>query len=186
MSFEEIIKTTKEEMTKAEKAFEKDLLSVRTGRATTSLLDGIKVDVYGSLMPLAALGSVGVVDARTLSVLIWDAANVALVDSAIRQSDLGLNPKVEGNKLFIAIPDVTEERRKEYIKLVRRKAEDIRIRLRNLRREANDRCKDIEKDKAISSDELKSHLEIIQKLTDDFIKIIDEMLQKKEKDLLSV
>lgn len=186
MSAEEILLDSEGQMEKALDAFHKELASIRTGRAHPSLLDHIKVDVYGQMMNLNGVASVVASDARMLTVTVWDVNNIKAVDNAIRISDLGLNPSIDGNKLFINLPDLTADRRQEMIKLVKKKAEDIKIGIRNCRRDANDALKKLEKDKVLSEDELKDQLDEVQKLTDKYIALTDESTAKKEKELQTI
>ena len=186
MAIEDIELQCEEGMEKSIDALKKELAAIRTGHASPSLLDQIKVDVYGQQMALPTVASVATSDARTLTVSVWDAGNVKAVDSAIRQSNLNLNPRLDGNKLFITLPELTAERRQEMIKLVKQKGEDFKVRVRNVRRDGNDGLKKLEKDKEISEDELKASLEDIQKLTDKTISTIDNLLDTKQKDLETI
>ena len=183
MDFSGILGEYREKMEKSLVNFQRELASIRTGRAHPSLLDQIKIDVYGQLSPISMVATVNVVDNNTLLVTVWDASNVKLVDSAIRTSSLGLNPKVEGNKLYITFPQLTFERRQDMIKVTKKKSEEMKISVRNIRRDANDNSKKLEKNGEISEDELKSHLEKSQELTDNYIKQIDEILKNKQSEL---
>jgi ribosome recycling factor len=173
-------------MDKTIQSFKKDLLSLRTGRANSSMLDMIKVDVYGQMMPVNQLASISVPEARLITIQVWDQANVKLVDSAIQKSDLGVNPQIDGSLLRIRIPDLTEERRKDLIKVLKNIGEKNKVAVRNIRREANDQLKKLIKDKKISEDEEKLFEKNIQKITDDSISNIDKILQDKEKEILQV
>ena len=186
MELETILSKTQEKMDKAISTLKKDFSGIRTGRANVGLLDRIKVNVYNQLMDISSLGSINVSDSSTLTVSVWDSNNVNAVESAIIKSDLGLNPRTEGNKLFITIPQLTSERRKEYIKLAAKKSEEIKISIRNIRRESNDEIKKLEKEKLISEDEAKEKLDHIQKMTDNYIKTVTEVLALKQKDLEKV
>ena len=173
-------------MDKTIQSFKKDLLSLRPGRANSSMLDMIKVDVYGQMMPVNQLASISVPEARLITIQVWDQANVKLVDSAIQKSDLGVNPQIDGSLLRIRIPDLTEERRKDLIKVLKNIGEKNKVAVRNIRREANDQLKKLIKDKKISEDEEKLLEKNIQKITDDSISNIDKILQDKEKEILQV
>ena len=173
-------------MDKTIQSFKKDLSSLRTGRANSTMLDMIKVDVYGQMMPVNQLASISVPEARLITIQVWDQANVKLVDSAIQKSDLGVNPQIDGSLLRIRIPDLTEERRKDLIKVLKNIGEKNKVAVRNIRREANDELKKLIKDKKISEDEEKLFEKNIQKITDDSISNIDKILQDKEKEILQV
>lgn len=183
---EEIIERTQEKMQKAVEAFQRDLTGIRTGRANASLLDSIKVDVYGQSMPINNVASVTVSDARTIQVSVWDANNIKLVDSAILNSDLSLNPRVDGNNLFITLPELTSDRRQELVKTLKKKAEDSKVAIRNIRRDGNDDIKALEKDKSISEDDSKAYQEDIQKATDGFVNKIDTITQNKSKEIETI
>lgn len=156
---------------------------LRTGRASTSMLDPVVVDVYGSKMPLNQVGTVGVPEARLLTVQVWDMNNAQAVDKAIRESGLGLNPQTEGNMIRVPIPELNEERRKEITKVAGQYAESARVSIRNVRRDGMD---DIKKDSDLSEDDKKRLEKEVQDLTDEKIKIIDDMLAAKEKDIMTV
>ena len=158
----------------------------KTGRANSSMLDMIKVDVYGQLMPINQLASINVPEARLITIQVWDQSNVKAVDSAIQKSDLGVNPQIDGTTLRIRIPDLTEERRKDLIKVLKNIGEKNKVSVRNIRREANDELKRLVKDKKISEDENKLFEKNIQKITDDHISNIDKILIEKEKEILQV
>ncbi|MDG1287803.1 MAG: ribosome recycling factor [Rickettsiales bacterium] len=167
-------------------AFEKELRGLRAGRANPSLLDPVMVEVYGSMMPLGQVGTVSAPEPRMLSVSVWDKDNVKAVEKAIAAAQLGVNPSADGQLVRIPIPDMTEERRKEMVKVAGKYAEQTRINLRNIRRDGMDRYKKLEKDKAISEDELKKASDDIQKLTDKYVAIADKLVATKEKDIMSV
>ena len=172
-----------------EKSFEnlkKEFSGLRTGRASAGLLEPLNVDAYGSKVPITQVGNISVPEPRMLTIQVWDQALVPSVESAIRSSNLGLNPMTEGSLIRLPIPDLTEERRKEIVKLASKYSEDSRIAIRNIRREAMEEVKTLEKDKNLSKDEAFSCSENIQKLTDDLIKKIDEHLAEKEKDILKI
>lgn len=164
----------------------KEFSGLRTGRASVNLLDTVVVDLYGSKMPLNQVGTVNVVEARMLSVQVWDGSAVKLVEKAIRDSGLGLNPMPDGNNIRIPVPDLNEERRQELVKIAGKIAENARISVRNVRRDGMDNIKKMEKNGDISEDDLKRFSDEIQKLTDEAIKSIDGSLVDKEKDIMTV
>lgn len=184
--FNAIKNDTKTRMEKTLEALKTDFGGLRAGRAHTSLLDGIMVDAYGSMTPISQVGTVSVPDARTLAVSIWDRGLAKSVEKALRESDLGLNPVSDGQLIRIPIPPLSEERRKELSKIAGKYSEQGKIAIRNIRRDALDEIKKLKKDNAISEDDEKRYETEIQKLTDDTIKKIDEMLVGKEKDILQV
>ncbi|MEK9994425.1 MAG: ribosome recycling factor [Hydrogenophilales bacterium] len=165
--------------------FSDSLQKIRTGRANPSLLSGISVDYYGTLTPIAQVASVSVPDSNSLLVTPWDKNLIATLDKAIRESDLGLNPQTTDESIRIPLPPLTEERRKDLIKIVKKESENAKVSIRNIRRDANNDLKNLNKDNLISDDELKRNENDIQKLTDDFIKKIDDIFNSKEKELLS-
>ena len=167
-------------------SYKKDLSTLRTGRANASMLDMIKVDVYGQMMPINQLASVSVPEARLITIQVWDQTNIKAVDSAVQKSDLGINPQIDGSVLRIRIPDLTEERRKDLIKILKNIGEKNKVSIRNIRREANDDLKKLIKDKKISEDESKMFEKNIQKATDDNILNIDKISQEKEKEIIQV
>ena len=173
-------------MGKTVESFKSQLAKVRTGRAHPSLLDGIMVPYYGSNTPLRQVGNVSTEDSRTLTVTVFDATLIAAVEKAIMGSNLGLNPMSAGTVIRIPLPPLTEERRKDLIKVVRGEAENSRVATRNIRRDANGDLKSLEKDKDISEDEQRNGEEVVQKVTNEFIKKIDEALALKEKELMEV
>jgi len=173
-------------MDKTIQSFKKDLSSLRTGRANASMLDIIKVDVYGQMFPINQLASISVPEARLITIQVWDHSNVKLVDSAIQKSDLGVNPQIDGSLLRIRIPDLTEERRKDLIKVLKNIGEKNKVAVRNIRREANDELKKLIKDKKISEDENQLLEKNIQKITDGNILSIDKIVQDKEKEIIQV
>lgn len=166
--------------------FRKELGRMRTGRASTGLLEGLTVDYYGSQVPLMQLGLISTPEARLVTVQVYDSGAVESVDKAIRQSDLGLNPSIEGNLLRINIPALTEERRKDLVKSLHKLAEESKIALRNHRRDMIDILKKQEKAKEISNDDLHRGQDDIQKITDQYIKDIEELLEQKEKEMMEV
>lgn len=184
--FSEIKKDTAERMEKTLDTLKNDFGGLRAGRAHASLLDNIMVEAYGSPTPIAQIGTIGVPDARTLSISVWDKGLAKSVEKALRESDLGLNPVSDGQLIRIPIPPLSEERRKELVKIAGKYAEQNKIAIRNIRRDALDEVKKLKKDSLISEDDEKKYGNEIQKLTDDSIKKIDEMLDQKEKDILQV
>ena len=173
-------------MDKTLDALKNDYVGLRAGRAHVSLLDGIMVEAYGSMTPLSQLGTVSTPDARTISVSVWDRGLAKAVEKAIMESELGLNPASDGQLIRVPVPPLSEERRKELTKIASKYAENNKVAIRNLRREALDEVKKLKKDNAISEDDEKRYENEIQKLTDDSIKKIEEMLSQKEKDILQV
>ena len=173
-------------MDKSIQSLKKDISTLRTGRANVNMLDTIKVDVYGQQMPIDQLATINVPEARLISVQVWDKANTNLIESAIQKSDLGINPQIDGQTLRLRIPDLTEERRKEFIKILKNMGEKGKVSIRNIRREANEDLKKKLKDKIISEDENKNFEKIIQKLTDKNIEDVDKILQDKEKEIIQI
>jgi ribosome recycling factor len=173
-------------MDKSIQSFKKDISTLRTGRANANMLDTIKVDVYGQMMPIEQLATVSVPEARLVSVQVWDKTNITLIDAAIQKSELGINPQVDGQIIRLRIPDLTEERRKDLIKILKNMGEKAKISVRNVRREANEELKKILKDKIITEDENKNFEKSIQKLTDGNIENIDKILSGKEKEILQI
>ena len=173
-------------MNKAVEVLKKEFLGLRTGRASPGLLEPLQVDAYGSKVPISQIGNISVPDPRTLTIQIWDNSLVASVESAIRSSDLGLNPMTEGTLIRLPIPDLTEDRRKEIVKIASKYCEDSKVVIRNIRRDAMDSIKTLEKNKEFSKDELFQHSDLIQNLTDETIKNIDNLYNEKEKDILKI
>ncbi len=167
-------------------ALQSELVGLRTGRASINLLDNVQVSAYGSSVPMSQVGSVSVMDSRMLAVNIWDKTIVGAADKAIRESGLGLNPVVDGQTLRIPIPPLNEERRVELTKIAGKYAESARIAVRNVRRDGMDALKKMEKDNEISEDELRSMSEDVQKLTDQFVKTVDETVKAKEAEIMQV
>ena len=167
-------------------SLKKDISTLRTGRANVNMLDTIKVDVYGQLMPINQIATISVPEARLISIQVWDKSNISPIESAIQKSELGINPQVEGQLLRLRIPDLTEERRKELIKILKNMGEKAKISIRNIRREANEELKIKLKDKIISEDENKNFEKNIQKLTDLNIKNIEEVILNKEKEISQI
>ena len=175
-----------QKMNKTFEVFTKDLSALRTGRANTSMLDIIKVDVYGQNMPINQLGTITVAEPRSLNIQVWDQNNVTLIDSSIRKSEMGLNPQIDGQIIRIPIPDLTEERRNELKKMIKNIGEKSKISIRNIRREANDQLKTMLKEKKISEDENNKYSREIQTITDQEIKKIGEKVSQKEKEIMTV
>ena len=173
-------------MDKSIEAFSKELSSLRTGRANAAMLDLVKVDVYGQQMPINQIGSITTPEPRMINIQVWDQNNVPLVDAAIKKSDLGVNPQIDGQIVRIRIPDLTEERRKELIKVLKGMGEKSKVSIRNIRRDANEDVKKLLKDKKIGEDENKSLEKNIQKITDNNIENIDKILQEKEKEIIQI
>lgn len=183
---ESILKDMRPRMDKSIEAFRNELSGLRTGRASTELLHPVTVDAYGAKMPLNQVASINIADTRLLSVQVWDGGLVDSVEKAIRDSGLGLNPQTEGNVIRIALPELTEERRQELVKLARKYGENAKVSLRNVRRDVLDDVKKLEKDGEISEDDQRRAADQIQKVTDEFTANVDEILEEKEKDILSV
>ena len=173
-------------MDKAIDVFSKELSSLRTGRANAAMLDLVKVDVYGQQMPINQIGSITTPEPRMINIQVWDANNVSLLDAAIKKSDLGLNPQIDGQLIRLPVPDLSEERRSEMKKIIKSMGEKCKISIRNIRREANDDLKNLLKKKDISEDEEKKYEKDIQVLTDNHIKIIDDKVIAKEKEIMTI
>ena len=179
-------KTYSQKMDKTIEVFQKELTSLRTGRANASMLDLVKVDVYGQAMPLNQVSSITTPDARTINIQVWDLNNVPLVDTAIKKSELGLNPQIDGQLIRLPVPDLNEERRTEIKKLIKSMGEKCKISIRNVRREANDDLKSLVKDKEISEDDEKINEKLVQTFTDEHIKTIDTKVEAKEKEIMTI
>ena len=173
-------------MDKAIEVFLKELSSLRTGRANAAMLDLVKVDVYGQQMPINQVGSITTPEPRMINIQVWDASNVALVDSAIKKSDLGLNPQIDGQLIRLPVPELNEERRTELKKLIKTIGEKCKVSIRNIRREANEELKKLLKSKEIGEDEEKSSEKNVQSITDEHIKIVDEKVSLKEKEIMTI
>ena len=186
MDKDTVLLETEERMEKALVALDRDFAKLRTGRASTSLVDNIRVDYYGTPTPVSQLASVAVPDSRTITIQPWDRGAFGSVEKAILKSDLGLTPVNDGKIIRISIPPLTEDRRKELGKVSRKYGEEAKVAVRNVRREANDQLKKMEKDKAISEDELKKATDDIQKLTDKFVAAVDAKCQAKEKEIMEI
>ena len=173
-------------MDKAIEVFSKELSSLRTGRANAAMLDLVKVDVYGQQMPINQVGSITTPEPRMINIQVWDANNVPLVDAAIKKSDLGLNPQIDGQLIRLPVPELNEERRTEIKKLIKSIGEKCKVSIRNIRREANEELKKLLKEKEIGEDEEKSSEKNVQTITDDHIKVVDEKVSLKEKEIMTI
>ena len=173
-------------MDKSIQSLKKDASTLRTGRANTNMLDTIKVDVYGQLMPIDQLATISVPEARLISIQVWDKANTTLIESAIQKSELGINPQIDGQIIRLRIPDLTEDRRTDLIKVLKNMGEKFKVAVRNIRREANEELKKKLKDKIISEDENSSFEKNIQKLTDQNIENIEKIVSEKEKEISQI
>ena len=176
----------KDKMLKTIEVFVKELSSLRTGRANASMLDLVKVDVYGQQMPINQLGSITTPEARTINIQVWDLNNVNLIDSAIKKSELGLNPQIDGQLIRLPVPDLSEERRNEMKKIIKSMGEKCKISIRSIRREANDELKKLLKNKDISEDDVKKSEKLVQEHTDNYINQIDEKVISKEKEIMTI
>lgn len=183
---EAVLQKFKDEMEKTIGALSKSFSRVRTGRASVSLLDGIKVDYYGTPTPITQVANVSVPESRLILIVPWDASVIAAVEKAIQKSDLGLTPSNDGKAVRLSIPQLTEERRKELVKTVKKMAEEGKVKLRNARRDANEEMKALKKDSKISEDELFKAQEEVQKLTDQYIEKTDKVLATKEKEIMEI
>ena len=182
--FEETV--YKNKMLKTYDVFQQELGSLRTGRANANMLDIVKVDVYGQKMPINQLGSITSPEPRSINIQVWDINNVTIIDAAIKKSELGLNPQIDGQLIRLPVPDLSEERRVEIKKIIKSIGEKCKISVRNIRREANDELKKLLKNKEISEDEVKKYEKIIQDYTDDQIKIIDDRVISKENEIMTI
>jgi ribosome recycling factor len=181
-----IIKDAKTRMDKSIEALRGELAKIRTGKATTALLDGVKVDYYGTLTPLKQVGNVTVLDVHTLAITPWDKSSIQAIEKAIMTADLGLNPMSDGTNIKVPIPPLTEERRKDLVKLTKKIGEETKVAVRNIRRDANEHLKKAEKEKTITEDDLKKGENNIQKLTNEHISLVDDILKHKEKEIMEV
>ncbi len=186
MSSEFNEKNYSSKMDKSIQSLKKDISTLRTGRANTNMLDTIKVDVYGQLMPIDQIATISAPEARLLSIQVWDKANTNLIESAIQKSELGINPQIDGQIIRLRIPDLTEERRNDLIKILKNMGEKGKVAIRNIRREANEDLKDKLKNKNISEDESKNFEKLIQKITDTNIQNIEKILTDKEKEISQI
>jgi ribosome recycling factor len=175
-----------QKMGKTIDVFVKELTSLRTGRANSNMLDLIKVDVYGQKMPINQLASITTPEPRMINIQVWDVGNVSLIDSAIKKSELGLNPQIDGQLVRLPVPDLSEERRNEIKKIIKSTGENCKVSIRNIRREANDDLKNLLKAKNLSEDDEKKFERKVQIFTDDHIKIIDEKVELKEKEIMTI
>ena len=182
----DVKKSAEQRMQKSLETFKTDLSKVRTGRAHTGLLDHVMVDYYGSDVPVNQVANVTLIDARTIGVQPWEKKMIAVIEKAIRESDLGLNPATQGDVIRVPTPPLTEERRKEMVKLVKGEGEDAKVAVRNIRRDANEGLKKLLKDKAVSEDDERRAQDDVQKLTDKFVAEIDKLMAEKEKEILTV
>jgi ribosome recycling factor len=186
MTIADVKKNTEQRMHKSIDTLKADLAKVRTGRAHAGILDHIQVDYYGNPTQLSQVANVTLIDARTIGVQPWEKKMVAVIEKAIRESDLGLNPATQGDMIRVPTPALTEERRKEMVKLVKGEAEDAKIAIRNIRRDANEALKKLLKDKAVSEDDERRAQDDVQKLTDKFVSEVDKLVAEKEKEVLTV
>ena len=173
-------------MEKSIQSLKKDISTLRTGRANTNMLDTIKVDVYGQMMPINQLATISVPEARLISIQVWDKSNINLIEGAIQKSELGINPQIDGQLIRLRIPDLTEERRKDLIKILKNLGEKGKVAIRNIRREANEDLKKKLKDKNISEDENANFEKTVQNLTDKYIELIEKILNEKEKEISQI
>jgi ribosome recycling factor len=186
MTIADIKKSTEQKMQKSIESFKNELAKVRTGRAHVGLLDHIQVDYYGSGMPINQVANITLIDARTIGVQPWEKKMVPVVEKAIRDSDLGLNPATQGDMIRVPMPALTEQRRKDLVKILKSESEDARVSVRSLRREANEALKKLLKDKAVSEDEERRAQDEVQKLTDRFVAEIEKLLTVKEAEIMAV
>jgi ribosome recycling factor len=182
----EVKKKTEENMKAAVEGLRHEFSTIRTGRASLALLDDVRVDYYGTPSPLNQVATLALPDARTITITPWESKQLGAIEKAIQKSDLGINPVNDGKLIRLVIPQLTEDRRKELVKKAKKMAEDVKVTVRNIRRDANEALKKAEKDKAITEDELLKGEQEVQKTTDDFIKRIDEAFHHKEKEIMEV
>ena len=179
-------KTYNQKMDKTFEVFTKELTSLRTGRASSGMIDLIKVDVYGQQMPINQIASITTPDPRTINIQVWDLNNVNLIDSAIKKSELGLNPQIDGQLVRLPVPNLSEERRTEIKKMIKAMGEKCKVSIRNIRREANDELKNLLKNSEISEDDEKKFEKIVQTFTDEHIKKIDDKVSSKENEIMTI
>jgi ribosome recycling factor len=179
-------KTYNQKMNKTFEVFIKELSSLRTGRANSNMLDLVKVDVYGQKMPINQLGTITTPEPRMINIQVWDLNNVILIDAAIKKSELGLNPQIDGQLIRLPVPDLSEERRNEIKKMIKVMGEKCKVSIRNIRREANDELKKLLKNKDISEDEEKKFEKLVQTSTDNQVKKVDEKVETKEKEIMTI
>lgn len=183
---DEIVKDAEQRMAKSVSVLSNEFTKIRTGRAHSSLLDHVRVEYYGADLPLNQAANISVEDARTITIQPWEKSMVPVIEKAIMSSDLGLNPSSAGTVIRVVLPPLTEERRRDLVKIVRQEAEDARVAVRNIRRDANQDCKDLAKEKEVSEDEAKAGEDRIQALTDKYVAQIDSLLEGKEQDMMKV
>jgi ribosome recycling factor len=183
---QELKRKTTDRMDRAIEALRKEFSSIRTGRASLALLDGIMVNYYDTLTPLQQLASLSIPESRQMAIQPWDPKTIPDIEKAILKSDLGLTPMNDGKMIRMSIPLLTEERRKQLVKIVKKKAEEAKVAVRNIRRDANEELKKLEKDKHLSEDEIKKAQDEIQKITDSYITRVDDVLANKEKEIMEV
>lgn len=186
MEIKKVYTDTDDRMQKTIDAIQRELISIRTGKASTSLVDGIKVDYYGTMTPLSQVASITIPDSKLLVIQPWEKKLIPEITKAIQKSNLGLNPLPDANVVRLPIPALTEERRKDLVKLVKKISEEGKIALRNIRRESNDQVKKAEKEKEVSEDDSRKAQEKIQEITDKFIEIIDDLVKKKEEEMMEI
>ncbi len=184
--FEDIKNNIKSRMESSIQSFKSDMQGIRTGRASPNMLDSIKIDAYGQKMNINQLGNITTPDPRSINIDVWDTSNIVLVDKALRESDLGINPMIEGNLIRLPLPQLTEERRNEFLKMAGKISESAKVAIRNIRRDGIEQVKKLEKDKEIGQDESKKYQENIEKITIDQVQIIEEILKSKETDLKNI
>ena len=182
----EIMKDLEEKMTRSIQHLEKDFMTIRTGRANPAILDSVRVEAYGSQMPLNQVATVSCPEPRLIMIQPWDKGTLGSIEKGIHKADLSLNPSNDGNVIRIQIPDLTEERRKELVKVVSKKTEDTKIAIRNIRRDGNEMVKELEKEKGVSEDEAKATQANVQKITDKYIEKAQKLAENKEKEILSL
>ena len=184
--FDEIINDTQTRMISSVKSAKSEMAGIRAGRASPGMLDSVKVDTYGQKMNINQLGNITAPDARTINIDIWDQSNVSLVEKSIRESDLGINPMIEGNLIRLPLPELTEERRLEFLKIAKKISENAKVAIRNIRRDGIEKIKSLEKNKEIGQDDSKKNQGIIENITSEQIKEIDLSLKNKEEDLKKI
>ncbi len=184
--FEDIKNNIKSRMESSIQSFKSDMQGIRTGRASPNMLDSIKIDAYGQKMNINQLGNITTPDPRSINIDVWDTSNIVLVDKALRESDLGINPMIEGNLIRLPLPQLTEERRNEFLKMAGKISESAKVAIRNIRRDGIEQVKKLEKDKEIGQDESKKYQENIEKITIDQVQTIEEILKSKEADLKNI
>lgn len=183
---EELLLETEEKMEKSIEATKEKFSHVRAGRANVTMVDGVLVDYYGTMSPLNQVGNLSTPEARLIVIDPWDKSMIPIIEKAIMQANLGFNPSNDGKIIRLVVPELTEERRKEYVKIVKKEAEEGKVAVRNIRKDSNNKLRRLEKEHSITEDELKLAEEKIQKLTDKYVQLIDELLSKKEKELTKI